>query len=426
MNQLLKNNNYIFVPNFIERQRATELAKEFKEYCLNNNLKGDTQSPNSHSKYNFINFLELLCEKTPEVSDILGETVVPTYSYARVYKTDSVLEKHTDREACEVSLTVHLDGDDEWPIFIETPTGEARSIVMKPGDAMLYLGCTSSHWRNQFQGNEYTQVFLHYVMSRGKNSFAYFDRFCEDVVDEFHHKEIIKPNTEEKNTFVDYKEVEQKVLSQENKPESTYSYNISPGSFNLIESKCETTLKEFIHVIDDVLPKELCDKILKEYSNSNHWSGAEIGDRNNPLNTSIRNCKIISISSQDILKENYDYRKQLDSEIYDRVSYAVAKYSEIHPDFFIDVDTGYELLKYEEGNFYKKHTDSFKEQQRSISCSIQLNDDYYGGEFAFFDRDLIIRASAGSAVMFPSNFMFPHEIMPVTQGTRYSIITWLV
>jgi predicted 2-oxoglutarate/Fe(II)-dependent dioxygenase YbiX len=55
-----------------------------------------------------------------------------------------------------------------------------------------------------------------------------------------------------------------------------------------------------------------------------------------------------------------------------------------------------------------------------------LNDEYEGGEFAFFDREIIIRGGKGSIVMFPSNFMFPHEVMPVTSGTRYSIITWYV
>lgn len=407
MNELLKNNNYIFLPNFIETNRAKTLAKEFREFCVKNNLDGDTQSPNSHSKYNFIDFLELLCEKTPEVSDILGETVVPTYSYARVYKTGSVLEKHTDREACEVSLTVHLFGDDEWPIFIETPKGEAKSISMKPGDAMLYLGCISPHWRNQFYGNEYTQVFLHYVKSRGENSFAYFDRFREDIVEEFHYREKNKENN------ID-------TVSKEN-----YSYNISSNS-NVIHSNSDTPLKKFIHVIDNVFSEELCDKILNEYRECEHWQNAQIGDKNNPVNTDVRNCKIISISSQEIINYNHDFRKQLDNEIFGSVSYAVAKYSEIHPDFFIDVDTGYELLRYDEGNFYKKHTDSFKEQQRSISCSIQLNDNYDGGEFVFFGGEVVIKAPAGSAVLFPSNFMFPHEIMAVTKGTRYSIITWLV
>ena len=30
----------------------------------------------------------------------------------------------------------------------------------------------------------------------------------------------------------------------------------------------------------------------------------------------------------------------------------------------------------------------------------------------------------GSAVCFPSNFTFPHEILPVTKGTRYALVTW--
>ena len=79
-----------------------------------------------------------------------------------------------------------------------------------------------------------------------------------------------------------------------------------------------------------------------------------------------------------------------------------------------------------EGQFYTQHTDSFKKQQRSVSCSFILNDDYDGGEFAFFDREIIIKGGKGSIIMFPSNFMFPHEVMPVTSGTRYSIITWYV
>jgi predicted 2-oxoglutarate/Fe(II)-dependent dioxygenase YbiX len=102
------------------------------------------------------------------------------------------------------------------------------------------------------------------------------------------------------------------------------------------------------------------------------------------------------------------------------------KYQSIHENFQISIDTGYDLLKYNEGNFYVEHTDSYKQQQRSVSCSFQLNDEYEGGEFAFFGRQMMIRSGKGSAIIFPSNFMYPHEIMPVTKGTRYSIITWFV
>ena len=82
------------------------------------------------------------------------------------------------------------------------------------------------------------------------------------------------------------------------------------------------------------------------------------------------------------------------------------------------------LLRYNEGGFYTIHTDNYKDRPRTVAMSLMLNDDYDGGEIAFFEREHIIKPSAGSAVIFPANFMYPHEIMPVLAGTRYAIITW--
>ena len=92
MNQKLLDNNYIIIPNFISNYRANKLKDEFVEFSQKNNLGGDPQIPTSSSDYNYISFLELLCEKTPEISEILEETVLPTYTYARVYKNGSVLK----------------------------------------------------------------------------------------------------------------------------------------------------------------------------------------------------------------------------------------------------------------------------------------------------------------------------------------------
>jgi hypothetical protein len=139
MNSKLFENNYLIIPNFISPERSKILSDEFKLYCEKENLSGDDQSPNSHSIYNHISFLELLCEKTPEVSTLIEETVLPTYSYARVYKEGSVLESHVDRDACEISLTLHLDGDYPWPIWIETPQQEKRFVSLNPGDAIVLI-----------------------------------------------------------------------------------------------------------------------------------------------------------------------------------------------------------------------------------------------------------------------------------------------
>ena len=88
-----------------------------------------------------MSFLELLTEKTPEVSRAIEEHVLPTYTYARIYKNGAILKPHMDRDACEISLTVHLDGDMGWPIFVQTPDGSDVEVILEPGDALVYLGC---------------------------------------------------------------------------------------------------------------------------------------------------------------------------------------------------------------------------------------------------------------------------------------------
>lgn len=400
MNPKLIQNNYIIIPNFISSYKAHELSNEFKEHCQKNNLNGDSQAPNSYSEYNYISFLELLCEKTQEVSSILEETVLPTYVYSRVYFKNSVLEKHTDRDACEISLTLHLNGDKPWPIHIQTPSGEKKSVVLNPGDAMMYLGKIAEHWRDEYEGENYTQVFLHYVRSRGDCSYAYFDKKREDGKEKQHQSQV------------------------NNESPKINEVNEQKNNQTIIVPKSRAKLEDFIHVFDDIVSPELCQRILNEYKDSNQWCPTLVGSGN--VIENIRNCEEINLSDSVVISSNFDVRKKIDEELHECMKKCIEKYREKHTDFNVDIDTGYSLLRYNEGQFYVQHTDSFVHQQRSASCSINLNEDYDGGEFAFFDREIMIRTKSGSAIMFPSNFMYPHEIMPVINGTRYSIITWLV
>jgi hypothetical protein len=52
-----------------------------------------------------------------------------------------------------------------------------------------------------------------------------------------------------------------------------------------------------------------------------------------------------------------------------------------------------------------------------------LNDEYKGGELVFFE-DTVVPFNAGEIKVFPSCFLFPHRIEPVTEGTRYSFVSW--
>jgi len=182
-------------------------------------------------------------------------------------------------------------------------------------------------------------------------------------------------------------------------------------------------LKDYIVVLENILSDELCSEIISEYSSTELWGSATTG---NGVSLDVRNVDVIGISNDAVLSENAERRKKLDLQVFDGVSAAIKKYADMFPHCLISKDSGYDLLRYNSGQFYTEHTDSFTENPRAVSCSIALNDDFEGGEFGFFAREVVIKAPKGGAVLFPSNFMYPHEIMPVTKGTRYSIITWLI
>ena len=52
-----------------------------------------------------------------------------------------------------------------------------------------------------------------------------------------------------------------------------------------------------------------------------------------------------------------------------------------------------------------------------------LNDDYEGGNLVFFG-DYAVPLRAGDIVMFPSNFIYPHQVDEVTKSVRYSFVSW--
>ena len=53
-----------------------------------------------------------------------------------------------------------------------------------------------------------------------------------------------------------------------------------------------------------------------------------------------------------------------------------------------------------------------------------LNDDFEGGEFTMFE-DYKIKLKTGDVLIFPSTFMYIHQVTPVVTGTRYSWVSWV-
>ena len=384
MNQQLIDKNYIIVPNFVSLERAKELAVEFKQHFREYEGYKDPIVPNCSAKFDFPPFIELLVEKNQTVCQLVGERVLPTYSYARNYRKGNVLPGHVDKPQCEISLTVNLECDEVWEIWIKDPRGKIHKVSLEPGDAMLYLGMEGQHGRDPFNGESCTQVFLHYVRTKGPFFKYYFDK------DHRHSDDIIK-----------------------SKP------------LNVVNVSGDNKLSNYIKVYDNIFTPEDCAMILDEYRDCEHWAPATVS-ASSTENLNVRNCDVINVSTPQIINKNMHQRKKIDDIIFKRADMAAQRYITDFPACFLKSDSGYDLLRYKTGGFYRQHTDSFKEQPRTVAMSINLNDDYVGGSMAFFDQEVQIRGGAGSVILFPANFMYPHEIMDVTEGTRYSIVTWFI
>ena len=170
--------NFVFNYFMLKRDAVAWMYKNNITY--DNGMLGtwtDQQVPNTYSHYADSVMETLLVKVLPTMQQETGLELVPTYSYARIYKHGDILKRHKDRPSCEISTTIHLGGD-PWSIFIDG-TGQDNVIdeykgIIKPGapagtevmlnvgDMLVYSGCELEHWREPFKGNTCAQVFLHY------------------------------------------------------------------------------------------------------------------------------------------------------------------------------------------------------------------------------------------------------------------------
>jgi hypothetical protein len=183
--------NFIFNYFLLKRDAVDFMYKNNITY--DNGMLGtwtDKQIPNTYSHYADMVMETLMMKVLPKMQQETGLELIPTYSYARIYKKGDILRRHKDRPSCEISTTVNLGGN-PWPIFIDG-TGadnvvdeykniikpgapEGTKVLLDVGDMLVYSGCELEHWREPFDGDICGQVFLHYNHVNGpfaeKNKF---------------------------------------------------------------------------------------------------------------------------------------------------------------------------------------------------------------------------------------------------------------
>ena len=158
---------YKYISNFLTKEESNLLCDYTRIRHRTNDTHFDLmQTEAGETAYYGDPVMEsLLINKKNVVEQQTGLKLYPTYACWRMYNLFSSLQMHTDRDACEYSITANLGSDGTpFPIFMQdTP------IEIKVGDAVLYKGCEIPHGRKEFQGDWHSQVFLHYVNAEGHN-----------------------------------------------------------------------------------------------------------------------------------------------------------------------------------------------------------------------------------------------------------------
>lgn len=174
----------------------------------------------------------------------------------------------------------------------------------------------------------------------------------------------------------------------------------------------DNQLTQYIHHFPNIVPPELLKQLMEMATEEEGWQPPRI--RNGEIDTSIRDCNLKFFTKHAVL----------DAEVYKVISEAAQRYVSHYPYLALSKDEGYAVLRYREGQHYREHVDMM-DKPRVVACSLILNDDYEGGEVTFFDGTFTPVVKAGDVLMWPSNFMYPHAVNKVTQGVRYSLVTWL-
>jgi predicted 2-oxoglutarate/Fe(II)-dependent dioxygenase YbiX len=376
-------NGYAYLEDFLDVDNSKALALLLKNEA---NKRGifDSQCSISKAIRDSETFDTLLLELLPHVEEASGLKLYPTYAYARWYQPGETLKIHTDRAACEISVTLTLDFDGEsWPIYVGRPskaeTEYARTdknnilvyvkdvgkIKTKPGDAVLYKGTEMYHWRDEYtQGKWQAQVFLHYVDANGPYRDWIYDKRTS------------------------------------------------------LNTRKDTDLTAWVY--NDILTEKDCDMLIKLYNTAPDEEAGIGGSSNSTVDKSIRNVNRVILPVY--------------KGVGARLAAAGLDANAKRWKFDITRANQSEFLKYPTGGGrYKGHIDTSlimneesKTETRKLTVLAFLNDDFKGGKFflQIGHEKIYPPQKKGTVLVFPSFIL--HGVEDVEEGERYSVVTWMV
>ena len=199
-NKFFDENGYLVVKNLYDPEKLIENNVPGVRGQLNyfdNSLTNvrhialESQVNGSLSRYAYPPYKSAHTDIKKIIEEKIGKKLYRTYYYDRFYFPGQELEKHVDRDSCEISVSVHIGTNlnKKWEFELYSVNGEHKKISLMPGDGLLYKGCEICHWRSPMPGKlensvrkflnlgelYYHQIFFHYVLSEGHRSHHAFD-----------------------------------------------------------------------------------------------------------------------------------------------------------------------------------------------------------------------------------------------------------
>jgi hypothetical protein len=161
-------NGHLFVKDFIDSSlcRITEDYVQYKSKTSGLSFNNEpTFIPESMTFYGDNLTESILKHSLPKMEELTGLSLLPTYSFLRLYKRGDKLPKHKDRMGCQIAVSLCIaysydENEYQWPIYIDS-----ESYFCKPGEAVLYQGIDQTHWREPLEHDWQLQIFLFYIDS---------------------------------------------------------------------------------------------------------------------------------------------------------------------------------------------------------------------------------------------------------------------
>jgi hypothetical protein len=188
-------------------------------------------------------------------------------------------------------------------------------------------------------------------------------------------------------------------------------------------------LHSYVKRFEDAAPVSLINSIHKViYDNKENFSQAgTIGPNGeSEYDREIRSVETYnlqekkigaSVAKRVIYNDLIRVTNQLQSIYNDQVPYSTTQ-----------KDFDFNFLWYQASNkgHYGWHTDHSQEHApRTYTVILGLNDDYLGGELKIINDNFSYKIRKNQAIMFPSNFAFPHKVEPVVEGERKVLVIWM-